>query len=35
MVYRREPETGELVAWFETESEPHIPGDEFRYARSE
>lgn len=34
MVYQLETETRDLVAWFETDSEPHTPGDEFRYARS-
>ena len=33
MVYQRQPESGELLAWFETVAEPRIPGDEFRYAR--
>jgi Domain of unknown function (DUF6265) len=33
MVYRLEPESGDLVAWFETVAEPHAPGDEFRYSR--
>lgn len=34
MVYRRNPATGELVAYFETAEKPHVDGeDEFRYAR--
>lgn len=34
MVYRRNPATGELVAYFETAEHPHTDGeDEFRYAR--
>ena len=33
MVYQRQPSSGELLAWFETAAEPHVPGDEFRYAR--
>ena len=31
MVYQRQASSGELLAWFETEAEPHAPGDEFRY----
>ena len=33
MVYRAQPDSGELLAWFDTVAEPHVPGDEFRYAR--
>ena len=33
MIYRREPATDELVAYFETEGAEHAPEDEFRYAR--
>jgi hypothetical protein len=33
MVYRREPATGELVAYFESAASPHGPEDEFRYAQ--
>jgi hypothetical protein len=34
MIYRRNPSTGELVAYFETPDEPHADAeDEFRYAR--
>jgi hypothetical protein len=33
LVYRRDPTSGELLAWFETTDKPHQPGDEFRYAR--
>ncbi len=33
MVYRLEADGGELACWFETESSPHLPGDEFRFAR--
>jgi hypothetical protein len=33
MVYRREPATDELVAYFETADSPHTPDDEFRYAQ--
>jgi hypothetical protein len=34
MVYRLEPGADELIAWFETEAQPHQPGDEFRYSRA-
>lgn len=34
MVYRREAEGAELTCWFETEAQPHQPGDEFRYGRA-
>ena len=33
MVYQAQPQTGELLVWFETVAKPHEPGDEFRYAR--
>jgi hypothetical protein len=33
MVYRREPATNELVAYFESEASPHSQDDEFRYAQ--
>ena len=33
MVYQAEPQTGELLAWFDTVAQPHQSGDEFRYAR--
>ena len=33
MIYQRQPSSGELLAWFETPAEPHVPGDEFRYKR--
>lgn len=33
MVYRTQPDSGELLTWFETQAQPHQPGDEFRYAR--
>jgi len=33
MVYRLEPATDELVAYFESANEPHADEDEFRYAR--
>jgi hypothetical protein len=33
MVYQAQPDSGELWAWFDTEGEPHRPGDEFRYTR--
>jgi len=33
MIYRRQPGSDELMAWFETPTEPHVPGDEFRYTR--
>lgn len=33
MVYQRDAGTDDLIAWFETESEPHAAGDEFRYRR--
>ena len=33
MVYQRQSSSGELLAWFETDAEPHVPGDEFRYKR--
>jgi hypothetical protein len=33
MIYRRQPDADELLAWFETPAEPYAPGDEFRYAR--
>lgn len=33
MVYRLEPATHELVAYFETADAPHRPDEEFRYAR--
>jgi hypothetical protein len=33
MVYQRQSSSGELLAWFETESEPYVPGEEFRYKR--
>ena len=33
MVYQAQPQTGELLAWFDTVADPHKPGDEFRYAR--
>ena len=33
MVYQMQPDSGELLAWFDTVAEPHEPGDEFRYAR--
>jgi hypothetical protein len=33
MVYRREPATGDLVAYFESEASPHSLDDEFRYAQ--
>jgi hypothetical protein len=32
MVYQAQPQSDELVAWFDTAAEPHAPGDEFRYA---
>jgi hypothetical protein len=31
--YQAQPDSGELLAWFDTIAEPHQPGDEFRYAR--
>ena len=33
MVYQRQADAGELLAWFETVAEPRTPGDEFRYSR--
>ena len=33
MVYQEQPQSGELLVWFDTVAEPHQPGDEFRYAR--
>jgi hypothetical protein len=33
MVYRLEPATDELVAYFEHADAPHTPDDEFRYGR--
>jgi hypothetical protein len=33
MVYRLEPATDELVAYFESADAPHTPDDEFRYGR--
>jgi hypothetical protein len=33
MVYQAQPQSGELLVWFDTVSKPREPGDEFRYAR--
>jgi hypothetical protein len=33
MVYQSQPDSGELWAWFDTGTEPHQAGDEFRYSR--
>ncbi|HET6820731.1 MAG TPA: DUF6265 family protein [Candidatus Limnocylindria bacterium] len=33
MVYQSQPDSGELWAWFDTGTDPHQAGDEFRYSR--
>jgi hypothetical protein len=33
MVYQAQPESGDLLVWFDTVADPHVPGDEFHYAR--
>jgi hypothetical protein len=33
MVYQHQAGTRELLAWFETPTQPYAPGEEFRYER--
>jgi hypothetical protein len=33
MVYQLQPDSSDLLVWFDAPADPHVAGDEFRYAR--